>query len=223
VSFGLIGLQLGATNLVDEARAFGFDSVPPLDLPDVNAAQIPSPPQITYPQALVDSAIGQYDDGASALQMVEVSAAVANGGVIMTPHLLDHVLNQQGQVVYSYTPHAWRTATSPATAAQVAQLMLGPTNDYGNTTGGTLIGVLNAANLGGIYVRGKTGTAENTASPNGCSNVDWVTAWGPALTATAPSIAVAAWVIPPLTACSATGAEYAGPVVQALLRAAFGR
>jgi peptidoglycan glycosyltransferase len=223
ITFGRIGLALGATNVVDEARAFGFDSTPPLDLPaDVAAAQIPAPLQISYPGALAISAIGQYEDAATALEMAEVSAAVANGGVIMTPHLLDHVLNQQGQVVDTYKPHAWRTATSAATAAQVAQLMLGPTNDYNNTSNGTLSGVLNAANLGGIYVGGKTGTAENTSSPNGCGNIDWVTAWGPALTPTPPTIAVAAWVKPPPTACSATGAEYAGPVVQAMLRTYFG-
>lgn len=222
VTFGLIGLRLGATNLVNEAEAFGFNSIPPIDLPqDVAAAHIPAPLQITYPGALAISAIGQYEDAGTALQMAEVSAAIANGGVIMAPHLLDHVLNQQGQVVDTYKPHPWRTATSASTAATVAQLMLGPTNNYNNTIGGTLSGVLNYGNLGGIYVGGKTGTAENTSSPNGCSNVDWVTAWGPALTATAPSIAVAAWVIPPPTACSATGAEYAGPVVQDMLKAYF--
>lgn len=223
ITYARIGLALGASNVVSEAEAFGYNSVPPLDLPsNVAAARIPAPLQISYPGALAISAIGQYQDAATALEGALMSAGIANGGVIMAPHLLDHVLNQQGQVVDTYKPHPWRTATSAETAAQVAQLMLGPTNDYiPGTMGGTLSGVLNKDNLGGIYVGGKTGTAENQLNPNGCGTIDWVTAWGPALTAVSPSIAVAAWVTSPPGSCDATGAQVAGPVVQAVLKSYF--
>jgi peptidoglycan glycosyltransferase len=221
-SYAQLGLTLGASSLVDEAKAFGFDSTPPIDLPaDVTQSQIPAPSQITFPRLLADSAIGQYEDAASALQMAMVSGAIADGGVMMTPHLLNYAINQQGQVVDAYKAHAWRTATSIATAEQVKQLMLGPTNDYNGTSGGTLVGTLSDYDLGGIWVGGKTGTAQ---TDNPCGGFDWVTAWGPALTASLPTIAVAAWVEPQLTpACNAgTGATVAGPVVQQVLKAYFG-
>jgi penicillin-binding protein A len=219
--YASIGLSLGAPTLVQEAEAFGFNEAPPLDLPaDVAAPQIPAPSEISYPGTLAISAIGQYDDAASALEMALVSAGVANSGVIMTPHLLDHVLNQQGQEVTSYTPVPWRTATSPATASQLRTLLVGPTS-YG-----TLAGVLSPAELGGIVVGGKTGTAEIVTAANAadCGGFDWVTAFGPDGPGQTPTIAVAAWVSGSGYAaeCGGTGAEIAGPVVQSVLRAAFG-
>jgi peptidoglycan glycosyltransferase len=222
-SFAEIGLALGAPTLVQTAEAFGFNSVPPIDLPsNVAAASIPPALQITDKNFLAYSAIGQFDDAASALQMALVSAAVANKGVIMTPHMLDHVLNQQGQVVDTYSPTQWRTATSAATAAQLRQLLNGPTNQ----PGGTLDGVLSTGNLGGIVVGGKTGTAEvvNSSTQNDCGGYDWVTAFGPNGPGQTPSIAVAAWVSGAgyASVCGGTGALVAGPVVQQVLRAAFG-
>jgi penicillin-binding protein A len=219
--YATIGLTLGAPTLVQEAEAFGFNQTPPLDLPqDVAAAQIPAATLIAYPGTLAISAIGQYDDAASALEMALVSAAAANNGVIMTPHLLDHVLNQQGQVVTSYTPAPWLTATSPATASQLRSLLVGPTS-YG-----TLAGVLSPAELGGIVVGGKTGTAEIVTAANAadCGGFDWVTAFGPDGPGQTPTIAVAAWVSGAGYAaeCGGTGAEIAGPVVQSVLKAAFG-
>ena len=222
-SYALIGLALGAPTLVNEAQAFGFNSVPPIDLPaDVAAASIPQALQITDENFLAYSAIGQYNDAASALEMALVSAGVANHGVMMTPHILDHVLNQQGQVVANYNPTPWRTATSPATAATLRQLLTGPTNQ----PGGTLTGVLSTGEVGGIVVGGKTGTAEvvNSATQNDCGGFDWVTAFGPDGPGQTPSIAVAAWVSGAgyANVCGGTGALVAGPVVQQVLRAAFG-
>jgi penicillin-binding protein A len=220
-AFAQIGITLGASTLVQEAQDFGFNSTPPLDLPtDVYAAQIPAAPQISYENYLAYSAIGQYDDAASALEMALVAAGVADKGTIMTPHLLDHVLNQQGQVVYSYTPKAWKQATSAATAFQERRLLVGPTS-YG-----TLAGVLSPAELGGIVVGGKTGTAEivDSTTENDCGGYDWVTAFGPDGSGQTPDIAVAAWVSGAGygSICGGTGAAVAGPVVQQVLRAAFG-
>jgi cell division protein FtsI/penicillin-binding protein 2 len=140
----------------------------------------------------------------------------------MTPHILDHVLNQQGQVVATYKPKPWRTATSSDTAAKLRQLLTGPTNE----PGGTLTGVLSTGELGGVVVGGKTGTAEvvNSATQNDCGGFDWVTAFGPDGPGQTPSIAVAAWVSGAgyASVCGGTGALVAGPVVQQVLRVAFG-
>ena len=220
-AYAEIGVALGAQAVIQEAEAFGFNSVPPLDLPgDVAASAVPPATRLGYPGDLAITALGQLDDQASALQMALVSAAVANGGVIMTPHLLDHVLNQQGQLVASYNPHPWRKATSAATASQLAALMRGPAN-YG-----TLAAILSPANLGGIQVGGKTGTAQTvtTATLGDCGGYDWVTAFGPDGPGQTPTIAVAAWVSGAGSGayCGGTGALVAGPIVQAVLRAAFG-
>jgi peptidoglycan glycosyltransferase len=221
-AYAEIGVELGWPALAEEADSFGFNATPPLDIDDVNASSVPAADALSYPGDVAISAVGQLNDQASALQMALVAAGVANDGVIMTPHLLDHVLNQQGQVVASYQPHPWRTATSKATAAQLQTLMLGPTQD----SYGTLAGVLNAGSLGGVVVAGKTGTAQTvtTATLGDCGGYDWVTSFGPAAPGQTPAIAVAAWVsgVGSGAYCGGTGALVAGPIVQAVLKAAFG-
>jgi peptidoglycan glycosyltransferase len=218
-SFERVGVLLGAQNLVTEAQAFGFNSVPPIDLPDAAASVVPPTSQIAYPAETAFTAIGQQDDEATVLQMALVASAMADNGEIMTPHVLDYVLNQQGQLVYKYKPSPWRRATSVATADQVRKLMLGPTS-YG-----TLAAVLSPGLLpDGLKVAGKTGTSQPNNSL--CGSNDWVTAFAPAGPGQTPSIVVTAVVSnanAPQTGCSdTTGAEVAGPIVRTVMLAALG-
>ena len=81
-----------------------------------------------------------------------VAAAIADGGTIMTPHMLDNVTNQQDQVVSTYQPKPWLKATSAPTAAQMTTLMQSVVNSSNGT------GV--AAQIPGVAVAGKTGTAQ---------------------------------------------------------------
>lgn len=213
--FGAIGLALGASTLASEAHAFGFGQVPPLDLYGVAASTFPSVsllstrlPDVAY------SAIGQYDVQATPLQMALVVSAVANKGVMMAPHLMKEITNQQAQVVKTYSNHVWRVATSPSTAAQVTKLM------EGVVTHGTAQGIA----LPGVTIAAKTGTAQlnltstNQASPQG--NDNWMVAFAPAQH---PTIAVAV-VVPaqPGINSASTGAQYAGPIMKAILAAALG-
>src|SRR5208282_1840371 len=151
--FAQLGLGVGAAGLVDEANAFGWDQTPPLDLPGV--AQSSFPPVASFHDnlaALAKSAIGQESVQATPLTLAMDVGGVANGGVIMTPHLLGSVTGPQGQTVRSYRPKPWLTATSPATASKLTKLMLSVVNSPNGT------GV--AARIPGIQVAGKTGTAQ---------------------------------------------------------------
>ena len=85
--YALLGLALGAQDLTAEAHAFGYDQMPPLDLPGVVASYFPTESYLAAnPPFLAYSAIGQEDVSATALQNALVAAGVANGGTIMTPH-----------------------------------------------------------------------------------------------------------------------------------------
>ena len=151
--FAQLGLAVGPTGMADEATAFGWNSTPPLDLPGV--AQSYFPPASSFNQnraALAKSAIGQESVQATPLTVALDAGAFANGGVIMTPHLLDRVTNSQGQTVQAYRPTPWLRATSSATADNVTNLMLSVVNSPNGT------GV--AARIPGVQVAGKTGTAE---------------------------------------------------------------
>lgn len=211
-AYAKIGLQLGATNLYDEATAFGFNKTPPIDLPSGEVAASAFPPPSTLAQNLPGvaySSIGQQDVSETALQDAMVAAAIADGGTMMTPHLLSSVVDAQGSVVMKYTPHPWLQATSSATAASVRQLMIGVTQ-YGT-----------AANIfpPSLNIAAKTGTAEIGGNP--CTD-DWLIATGPAGPNDTPKVAVAAVVVQPPAACDGTGAAVAGPIVKSVLLAALG-
>lgn len=224
-AYALIGVQLGPQNLVAEAESFGFNKQPPIDLndvygqPDAIKPTIPPASQIGglpgNPNAGNSvtgySAIGQKDDLQTALGNALVAAAIGDGGTIMTPHVMAHVLNPTGGVVSSYQPHAWLQATSATTADAVRTDMLNV------ALAGTAKGLFPPAD----NVAAKTGTAETAA---GCTD-NWLIATGPAGAGQTPRVAVAA-VIPaqPGVACNSqetTGATVAGPAVAQLFTAAL--
>jgi peptidoglycan glycosyltransferase len=213
-AFAQLGLKLGAQNLAADANAFGFNHVPPIDLP--GAAPSTFPPVSFFSQNLPQlafSAIGQGNVTATLLQIALVGSAIADHGVIMAPHVVDRVLSSQESVVAQYTPHVWRVATSASTAAKVAQLMVGVVRF------GTAVGI----QIPGVEIAAKTGTAQTTLTSNssqlGASD-NWMVAFAPVQD---PKVVVAV-VVPKQTGLSAnpTGAEYAGPVVKAMLETALG-
>ncbi len=100
-------------------------------------------------------AFGQDKLLVTPLQMALVAAAVANNGTIMQPHLINRVTNSGGGTVVKVHPQVWKHAMKPATAAALNQMMQGVVQS----------GTGRAAQIPGIAVAGKTGTAE-TSEPN---------------------------------------------------------
>lgn len=203
--FGQVGLDLGPGALSGEAQSFGFNQTPPVDLPF--AAKSTFPPASFFHQnepLLAFSAIGQDDVQATPLEMALVAGAIADGGTIMTPHVLDHVTNSQDQVVSTYQAKPWLQATSAATAAQMTQLMLSVVNSPNGT------GV--AARIPGVQVAAKTGTAQT-----GTGKIDaWFAAFAPAAT---PSIAVAVVLPNQPSANQYQGGTLAAPIAKAIIQA----
>lgn len=207
-AFGAIGLDLGANNLTSEAQSFGFDKTPPLDLPAVAPSYFP--PASSFAQnlpSLAKSAVGQENVSATPLEMALVAGALANGGTIMVPHILQNVTNSQNQVVSTYQSKTWLTATSPATAAQMAVLMQSVVYSANGT------GV--AAQIPGIRVAGKTGTAQT-----GVGTIDaWFASYAPV---GAPKIAVAVLVENQPAGNQYQGGTIAAPIAKAVMEADLG-
>ncbi len=154
-TFALIGMEVGAPVLIGQAEAFGFNGEVPFDL-DTVASSIPAASSFANDQAgLAQTALGQRDVRATPLQMALVAAAVANDGVVMTPYLVDEVINADGAVVSVREPAEWRRAMSPATA----QLLTGLMERVVTSGTGRRAAVPN------VRVAGKTGTAEVPDSP----------------------------------------------------------
>jgi len=163
-----IGQKLGAQKIVDEAKKWGFYSDPPIELPsdaisqsglfDLKSNRFFTDARNVDPGRL---AFGQERMLVTPLQMALVAAGVANGGKIMSPHLVKEITAPDGSVVTKTKPHVWKTATSPQTAADLNTMM------QAVVTGGTGT----QAQIPGIQVAGKTGTAET------CTNCSIYDAW----------------------------------------------
>jgi peptidoglycan glycosyltransferase len=159
--FCQIGQHLGARRILDQAKKFGFYSRPPIELPSSEVA--PSGLYDFRRHTLFDDA-SQVDPGRLAfgqermlttpLQMALVAAAVANNGVEMVPHLVKKVTAPGGGTVVKVKPQVWKRPMKPSTAAELNQMM------QAVVTGGTGT----AAQIPGIKVAGKTGTAETGLS-----------------------------------------------------------
>ncbi len=149
--------HLGRGTMTDYMKRFGFYSKPPLDYPpnELNISQ-PFPPvgRRPYPPGSPNEDIGRIGIGqgglqVTPLQMAMVAAAVANSGKLMVPHMTARVVNTDGVTVKTITPSAYNQVMKAATAHQLAQMMTKVVEEGTGT----------AAQLGGISVAGKTGTA----------------------------------------------------------------
>ena len=205
--FAQMGLDIGAEDLAGEAADFGFGAVPPIDLPAAARSVFPDAADFRRDlPALAKSAIGQQDVTATPLQMALVAAAVANGGVAMTPHVLAEVRDPQGRLVRTADPSAWQQAMSAQNAALVRDMMVGVVTSGSGTR----------AAIPGVTVAGKTGTAQTT----GDNAHAWMIAFAPA---EAPTVAVAVVVESQDGVTEATGGRVAAPIAQAVMAAALGR
>jgi len=207
--FAILGTRVGAAGMTAEADAFGFNQQPPIDLPpspfEISQFLQPSCPGVGAQIILAYSSIGQDCTVASPLQMALVAAGIANGGVVMTPHVMYEIRDSQNNLVQRYQPTVWHRAASQATANALRDLMVNVVKF------GTASGVGFPAQ---DDVAAKTGTAQ--VGVGNSATTDWMIAFAPAA---APTVAVA--VVIPHQSLSATGAEVAGPVMKTMIQAAL--
>jgi peptidoglycan glycosyltransferase len=202
--YGQLGIDLGVSTLRQQAEAFGINSVPGIDLPSVVKSSMQTLPDRSQAFQAYTS-IGQFGIQDTALQNAMVAAGVANGGVVMTPHLMSSIHDSQGALVEQYTPKAIPRTASSQTAQQVISLMEGVIA-HGTASGVGFPPYLCAAV--------KTGTAQTSASQS--VNHDWMIGLAPANN---PQIAVA--VVVPDQNISSDGASVAGPIMKAVMQAAL--
>jgi peptidoglycan glycosyltransferase len=196
---------MGPKPIVDYMKRYGFYSVPPLETP-VNERR---------PSGLFDNGklfepetAGQVDPGRLAfgqerlqvtpLQMAMVAAGVANGGVVMEPYVVQRIRAPDGKTIRKTRPHELGRAISPETSRTLTMMTL-------VVQGGTGT----AAQIPGVAVAGKTGTAETGVRGR---NTVWFITFAPA---DDPKVAVA--VV--LEAQSGTGGQLAAPIAKTVLQA----
>jgi len=209
-AFAQMGAEdAGAEAMVDTAQAFGFNGEVPIDLPRPAASSFPTDFE-NDPPKLAQSSIGQNDVQATPLQMALVAAAVANGGEIMTPHVVREVRDDQGEVIDTTpTDDVWTRAMSGGTAGLLRQGMIAVVQD------GTASRLDD--DLPGYEVGGKTGTAQIGSSDTSHA---WIIGFaGPP--GEAPSVAVAVIVQGQPGVSEQTGGRVAAPIASAVMRQAL--
>ncbi|MFH8980609.1 penicillin-binding transpeptidase domain-containing protein [Streptomyces varsoviensis] len=207
--FARLGVDVGLDGMVETARNFGFND---------GRLRIPSAVvRSNFDSEMNDSqvalsAIGQYDTTATPLQMAMVAAAVASGGEVRKPYLVDKITAADGDTVSTTRPSTLHRAMSTGTAETLQKLMV---NVVTKGTG------TNAA-IDGVTVGGKTGTAQHGVDNKGTPYA-WFISWAKA-DGDGPAVAVAV-VVEDAAANRAdiSGGGNAAPIARSVMRAALKR
>ncbi len=149
---------LGPTRIAQYARLFGFGQPTGVELTGESAGHVPDPTwkRLTYGESwstgdTYNLSIGEGYLEVTPLQMLNAVNAIANGGTLYRPRIVHHTTDAQGNVLHPFTPEINATLPiSPENWALVQQGMEGAVA-YGTAT---------RAQIAGIRVAGKTGTAQ---------------------------------------------------------------
>jgi peptidoglycan glycosyltransferase len=205
-AFAGLGLKIGIHTLAKQAKAFGIGSS--LSIP-LHAAASQFESHANEPNTAL-SAIGQYDDALTPLQAAQIAAAIANNGVEMKPYLVSQVRSTNASVLSTSKPQVLRRAVSPSVAQQVTSIM-------------ELVvraGTGTAAQIPGITVAGKTGTAQHGLTSQHLPPDAWFVSFAPAQH---PKVAVAVLVEDGGSLGSdATGGAVAAPIAKSVMCAVLG-
>ncbi|MDK2784211.1 MAG: penicillin-binding protein [Bacillota bacterium] len=195
VTFARLGLEIGNGALAAQAEQAGFNAGLPFDLP---VAVSSFPRGRPGKGETAQRAIGQGEVLATPLELALLAAGIANGGVIMRPYLVQE-RRLGAWTVGKTVPERLEVAMSPGVAKTLTELMVEVTEH----------GTGQAAQLPGMKVAGKTGTAEN---PHGKPHA-WYVGFAPA---GAPRVAVAVVV-----ENGGSGGTVAAPIARELFETAL--
>jgi peptidoglycan glycosyltransferase len=198
-TFATVGSQMGAGTLATYADAFGFGKSLPWNLGGATST-FPDPSGMDKAHT-AQAAIGQGEVLSSPLMMGLAACAVANGGTIMKPYMVDQILSYNGAIVETTSPGAWLQPISAATAATMKDLMLQVVRSGTGT----------AAAISGVQVAGKTGTAQVATGDSHA----WFAGFAPA---DDPQVAVVV-----IVENGGSGGTVAAPIAKQVIAAALGR
>jgi penicillin-binding protein A len=176
-AFADLAAQLGEDRIRQQAEKFGVGAAPPPVPMPVAPSTLGDIPDTA---SLQQSAIGQRDVRFTPLQNAMIVAAIANGGVLMAPYLVQQVQSPTLDVLDETQPDQLGQAIPANVASTLTDLMIGAEN---RTQGG--------GKITGVQIAAKTGTAEHGTDPKATPPHNWYVAFAPA---NDPQIAVAVLV-----------------------------
>jgi penicillin-binding protein 2 len=215
------GLMLGVDKLAYYAKGFGFGKKTNIELKGEMAGLVPTKEwksrtykEPWYKGETISVSVGQGFMLATPLQMVNAYSAIANGGRLYLPQIVDRVETPSGEVIWRFMPkEIGRPPVSRRTIDIIRSALKGVVNDAGGTARGIRIK--------GIDIAGKTGTAQvirldkekdkSVEIPYKFKDHSWFIGYAPA---DYPQIAVAV-----LVEHGGFGAQVAAPIAREVIRA----
>lgn len=207
IPFAQLAVELGPEKMVEGTKKWGIGETIPFDLPAPASSSFGEVSDFKDQIPLL--AIGGFGQGSTTmvpLHMAMIASTIANGGVMMKPHVVDATLDHDNKPLSRTTPSAWKNPISASTADTLTSLMINVVN----------LGTGKPMQLdGGIQAAAKTGTAQlNTTGPER-SNA-WIIGFAPA---EAPQYAVAVVLKggPNDEVSASTGGKLGGPIAKQVL------
>jgi penicillin-binding protein 2 len=213
VFFYQAGLKIGGAAITKYATAFGFGQATGIDLGTEKFGLVPQPRKgrkgVAAFQAgdIVNMSIGQGQVLVTPMQVARFMAAVANGGVLWKPRLVQRIERPERGVVWSdpgsVTGHV---ELNPAVWAFLRQSLWAVVNAEGTGAG---------ARIPGLDVAGKTGTAQMIANSRADRGQDhaWFASFAPVKD---PEVVVVV-----LVERGGKGGQIAAPIARKILNAIF--
>ena len=213
IFFYQYGLKVGPEAIARYARAFGLGSVTGVDLGSEKPGLIPFPERRAragpwHSGDTLNMSIGQGALLVTPLQVARMTAAIANGGVLWKPRLIQRVERPDGKLAYSESSQMnGQVNLSPVVWAFLRQSMSGVVNDA------SAPGV--AARLPGSSIAGKTGTAQTIANSSSAKGQDhaWFASFAPV---NDPQVVVVVFV-----EGGGHGGQVAAPIARQIYQAIF--
>ena len=150
-----LGLQLGGKRETEYAKKFGFGSPTGSDVPGEEAGILYNPDDMV-PSDVATMGIGQ-GIAVTPLQMLRAICAIANGGHLLKPYIVDKVVAPSGKVIKAGKTEIVRDVITPEVASEMRTMMEKVVSEGGGKT----------AQIKGYKIAGKTGTAEKLAKGGG--------------------------------------------------------
>jgi peptidoglycan glycosyltransferase len=203
--FGKIGMDLGYEAMLEQAEKFGMGKQIAIPMSVAQSSFGKKEDQAAVAQA----SIGQRSNQMTPLQMAMIAAGIANDGKVMKPYLVNKITDAKGDSVQSAEQEELSTAVSTETAGKLRDMMVSVVNN----------GTANLAQIPGVDVAGKTGTAETS---DGKPPHAWFISFAPA---NDPKVAVAIIVESGAAnvGAEATGGHTAAPIGKAVMEAVLNK
>lgn len=193
----------GPNYLADMARGFGLGSATGIGVLPEDPGNISNP---TTDGAAVQMGIGQGDMLVTPIQVADFIAAIANGGTLYRPQIIDKITTLNGDIIQSFTPIVRSTLpVSPSTIAALQEGMRMVVQDKRGTAHATFAGMTTP-------IFGKTGTATTSKEdPN-----SWFAGYTDANNPEKPDIAIVV-----IAENAGDGSKYAAPIFRRVVQDYF--